>query len=215
MLSIMKINIAARISDSMLMDAEMIFLKKVRGIKGIRPELCPAIRDFHSAGSLICNPTNLSFLNKFSFEVRHYKSNDGKEILSPGVIGDPKSERFYARVDTGLSFIDIPCPVMAIKNHHLTNPLNNIEIPPVIYPQNYTGPILIAISSDFALEVPKHTPLLHIIPLYPTKVSITISSSVIVHENFEGLLYQNYLRDTDLLNITTSDKLVIHNKGSN
>ncbi len=124
------------------------FLSKLKGIKGIRPEFCPAIRDFYKLGWVLGSPIDVNFLSKKDFYVDCYKSNDNKYFMSPGVIGDSNSETLYARIDTGYSFVNLNVPILSIKFDTLESDCSDTSIPSNIYPVGYTGPILIALSCN-------------------------------------------------------------------
>lgn len=189
----MKIKIYSRIDNYSIKKSSIFFNEAFRNIKGIRPEFCPAIREFHSIGFVIGSPIAVKFENKRKFFLE--KSWDSKQniFLSPGVIGEQNSDRLYARVDSGLSFINLELPIIAIKNQNAIEYLENIIIPPVLYPAGYSGPILIPISANNNVQINKNDGLLSLIPLSTDiNMDYEIISSDIKHDKFEGLYYRNW-----------------------
>ena len=164
----------------------------------ITPSKCPAIRHAYNLGCYISSPSNYSFQNS-NFIVNRYKLNDVL-FLDPGIIGTPDSNNFYARIDTGFSFDDLIIDVLATPI--LTPNLNNeFQIPPVVYPKGYKGPILAPVYSKNTIEIKASQPILQLIPLglnYEFKVFL----NEIKHEGFEGLFY-----DSELENLSYFDKI--------
>ena len=189
----MKIIFYKRILNPCFVSSLDSFKQQSMGVKGIRPELCPAIRDFHSRGWFVGSPIELTFYNSREFDVDKRRNVQGKLFLSPGVIGDPDAKRLFARVDTGLSFKDLPVALMAIKRQSQDWIYGSLVIPPVIYPKGYTGPILLAVSSNDYITIPINEPLVHLIPMTDgIDIDIDLSDEYITHEKFEGLYSKSW-----------------------
>lgn len=192
----MKIIFYKRIIDPYFSTSIEVFKKKSASKKGIQPEFCPAIRDFYSRGWLVGTPIEINLYNSREFDVDKRSTPDGKLFLSPGIIGDPNADRLYARIDTGLSLKDLPVALMAIKRQSEDWKFKNIVIPPVIYPRGYSGPILIAVSSDHFETIPINEPLIHLIPMTEeTHIEAELSNENISHEKFEGLYTISWEKD--------------------
>lgn len=189
----MNIKIYSRIDNYSIKRSSIFFNEVFRNTKGIRPELCPAIRAFNSVGFVIGSPITIKFKNKRKFFLEKREDSNQNIFLSPGVIGEPNSDRLYARVDSGLSFINLELPIIAIKNQNAIEYLDSIIIPPVLYPAGYSGPILIPMSANNNVQINKNDGLLSLIPL-TTDINIDyeIISSDIIHDKFEGLYYRNW-----------------------
>jgi len=183
----MKIHFARRNQLARLRPAASLFSERARGVKGIRPELCPAIRAFHCQGWVIATPVELEFQGSRRFRVHKFKDQSGGLFLSPGVIGTPETERLYARVDTGISITQSPVPLLAIRLQDAKFPFPCLHVPATLYPPGYVGPILIPMSSDIGLVVPAGALILHVIPQYPDAVDAVIEEADVKHEEFEGL----------------------------
>jgi hypothetical protein len=164
----------------------------------ITPSKCPAIRHAYNLGCYISSPSNYFFQNS-NFIVNRYKLYD-ELFLDPGVIGTPDSNNFYARIDTGFSFNDLIIDVLATPI--LTPNMNNeFQIPPVVYPRGYTGPILAPIYSKNTLEIKASQPIVQLIPL-GLNYEFKVLSYEIKHKEFEGLFY-----DSELENLIYVDKV--------
>jgi len=161
----------------------------------ITPSKCPAIRQAYNLGCYVMSPSQYEF-NQNSFLVKRFKLND-KILLDPGIIGDPKSNHFYARIDTGYSFKDLAVDVLATTI--LTPFMNNdYQIPPVVYPKNYTGPILAPVSSLKHISIEAGQPLLHLIPLGSDYIFEEIAMEI-SHKSFEGLFYNSILNQLEFI----------------
>lgn len=169
-----------------------LFKRSTRGLKGLRPELCPAVKDFHSSGFLIYSPFDIEIQSKFSFDVAVYTDTDKQKLLVPGIIGTPNSPRFYARVDTGFSLINSECEIISIPNLRCDAVRQTLIIPPVIYPAGYTGPILIAVSADQPFQIDTALPLIHLIPMSREISSVKVEDTNVRHTSFEGLIYKDF-----------------------
>lgn len=204
----MKITFFRRILNPCFISSLDIFRQQSIGVKGIRPELCPAIRDFHSRGWFVGSPIQLTLYNAREFDVEKRRSIEGKLFLSPGVIGDPDTKRLFARVDTGLSVKDLPVALMAIKKQSQDWIYESLVIPPVIYPKGYTGPILIAVSSNDYKSIPINEPLVHLIPMIDgVDIDADLSDEYISHERFEGLYSKSWEADYKKDDIVKSTSL--------
>lgn len=161
----------------------------------VTPSKCPAIRHAYKFGFFILSPNDYSF-KEGTFSVKAYNC-DNKLFLDPGVMGDPNSNHLYARIDTGYSFLNLEHDVLITK---VLTPFMNTEyeIPPVIYPKNYIGPILAPISSNLNITISKGTPLLHVIPLC-SEYSYEEINKEIIHESFEGLFYDSMINKLDFI----------------
>lgn len=203
------INLIKRYKNSIVTPAFELFRSKLIGVKGIRPELCPAIRDFHSVGWKIASPINIKFYNSRNFLVNSHFNDAGEKILVPGVIGDLQSKRLYARVDTGFSLKNIPFPLLAIKCQSESEYYDKFELAPVIYPKSYTGPILMAISANEEIELQKNEFILHVIPLNENNVVLTIEEDYdLVESNFEGLFINDWEKKYSKLFSSTSEEIL-------
>lgn len=157
----------------------------------ITPSRCPAIRQAYNLGCYILSPKQYYF-NQDSFTVRRFKLNN-KILLDPGVIGDPESNCYYARIDTGYSFVDLEIDVLATTI--LTPFINNdYLIPPVVYPKSYTGPIIAPVSSLKKHKLDLGQPLLQLIPLGQNHTFEEIAKEI-THDSFEGLFYDSILEN--------------------
>lgn len=184
------------------------FKRSTRGLKGLRPELCPAVKDFHSSGFLIYSPFEIKIQSKFSFNVAVYTNIDEQKLLVPGIIGTPGSPRFYARVDTGFSLLNSECEILSIPNLLCDEVRQTLIIPPVIYPAGYTGPILIAVSADQPFQIDTTLPLLHLIPLSREISSVKVEDTDVRHTSFEGLIYKDFNESFSLQKRCSSLELI-------
>lgn len=178
-----------RYENDSLIPTYDFFQKKIKGLKGIRPEFCPAIRDFYKLGWVLGSPIEVNFLSKRDFYVDCYKSCDNNYFMSPGVIGDLNSETLYARIDTGYSFVNLNVPILSIKFDSLDWDDQDISIPPNLYPAGYTGPILIPLSCNSERKVQKFNPLIQLIPFGQKDCTHDVITQSIKHEAFEGLYF--------------------------
>jgi hypothetical protein len=169
--------------------ANDVFKKTLKDSKGIRPELCPSIRDYHSTGWMISTPVNVHFQGEREFKVNKYIDENKKKFLVPGVIGDRDSKKLYARIDTGFSLENLSVPMMALKCQYENDFFGNFEIAPVVYPKQYTGPILIAAYGKNCFELAADQFILHLMPLSETVMTHRIEDNFMHPEvRFEGLL---------------------------
>jgi hypothetical protein len=153
----------------------------------ITPSKCPAIRQAYKLGCCINAPRQYVF-REGKFHVKRFKIK-GEIILDPGVIGDPTSTELYARIDTGYSFQKLIIDVLAIPV--LAPRINfGLQIPPVVYPKGYTGPILAPVSSRYSITISERQPIIQLIPLSLDYVFKEVNEEV-VHASFEGLIYDS------------------------
>jgi hypothetical protein len=155
----------------------------------ITPSKCPAIKQAYNLGCYINSPRQYNFKNGI-FKIKRYKIKD-TYLLDPGVIGDPSSRNLFARIDMGFSFKNLEIDVLATP---ILAPLINsdFQIPPVVYPKGYTGPILAPISSRKSITIDECKPILHLIPL-SIDYKFEVINLEINHSNFEGLIYDSYI----------------------
>jgi len=155
----------------------------------ITPSKCPAIRQAYNLGCYINSPSQYNFKNGI-FDVKRYKILD-KYLLDPGIIGDPSSKNLFARIDTGYSFQNLDIDVLATP---ILAPLINddFQIPPVVYPKGYTGPILAPVSSRKNNIIKEMQPILHLIPL-SLEYTFEEINQELIHSNFEGLIYDSII----------------------
>lgn len=155
----------------------------------ITPSKCPAIRQAYNLGCYVNSPRQYDFNNGI-FNIKRYKIKD-TYLLDPGVIGDPSSKNLFARIDTGYSFQNLDIDVLATP---ILAPLINddFQIPPVVYPKGYTGPILAPISSRKNISIKEFQPILHLIPL-SLNHRFEVVNTEISHTNFEGLIYDSLI----------------------
>jgi hypothetical protein len=204
----MNIKMYSRIDNYSIKKSSIFFNEEFRNTKGIRPELCPAIRAFNSVGFVIGSPIAVKFENKRKFFLEKRRDSNQNIFLSPGVIGEPNSDRLYARVDSGLSFMNLELPIIAIKNQNTIDYLDSIIIPPVLYPAGYSGPILIPISANNDIQINTNDGLLSLIPLSTDiNMDYEIISSDIRHDKFEGLYYRNWQDTYKNSEIITSENI--------
>ncbi len=163
----------------------------------ITPSKCPAIKQAYNLGCYIGSPNDYHFDNS-SFIVKRYNLNN-KIILDPGIIGTPDSNNLYARIDTGFSFSKLNINILATP---ILTPTMNLEfqIPPVVYPKGYTGPILAPVFSQNKFILKTSQPIIQLIPL-GSNYEFEIQNLEIKHENFEGLFY-----DSEFGNLVFIDK---------
>ena len=161
----------------------------------ITPSKCPAIRQAYKLGCYINSPRQYDFRNGI-FNIKRYKITD-KYLLDPGVIGDPSSNNLYARIDTGYSFQNLEIDILATP---ILAPLINFDfqIPPVVYPKGYTGPILAPVSSRKNITIKESQPILHLIPL-SINHRFEVISKEINHSNFEGLIYDSLIKSMEFI----------------
>ncbi len=202
----MKISFFQRFKNPSLSPTYNFFLQQSKGLKGVKPHFCPAIRNFFKLGWVLGSPIELDFFSKVSFKVDHHQSLKGDSFLSPGIIGDPDAKLLYARVDTGLSFMNLEVPIMATKIQSIDEIEDNLIIPPNIYPAGYSGPILIAVASNKAQKIQALNPLIQLIPLTDNQEyeHTIVDNLTIHHPNFEGLYYENWQKDYPNISSTTS-----------
>ncbi len=158
----------------------------------IRPELCPAIRAFDRLGIYIGTPYGVNFHGNHNFDVEIYKNALGANLLCPGVIGSPQSDMLYARIDSGLSVVDLRSPLVAISIQNSIHGNSCLRIPPAVYPVSYTGPILIPVGANSAIHVPRGEFLIHLFALSSDGGEFRIVPSSIAHDKFEGLLTREW-----------------------
>jgi hypothetical protein len=178
----------------MAVDARNLLGSLNRSARGIRPELCPAIRQFYCLGVYVYSPIDFRFHDRFTFDVEVMENQEGHRILMPGVIGAPGSPAFYARIDTGFSFGNLSYPVIGILNQHQSLDFGPAKLSPVVYPVGYTGPILIPLTSPDPFEVSRNMPLLHLISMGELNSPPEVVDRHILHPKFEGLLYEDSFR---------------------
>lgn len=161
----------------------------------ITPSKCPAIRQAYNLGCYVNSPRQYDFNNGI-FNIKRYKIMD-TFLLDPGVIGDPSSKNLFARIDTGYSFQNLVIDVLATP---ILAPLinNDFQIPPVVYPKGYTGPILAPISSLKSITIDECQPILHLIPL-SIDYKFEVINLEIIHSNFEGLIYDSIIRTMEFV----------------
>ena len=188
-----KTRIIKRYHGAKLLDSAEHFKINSHGAKGISPQLCPAIRDFHSTGLRIYSPVEINFRSKRDFDVDFYRGEGDDYFLVPGVIGDKRSQRLYARVDTGYSIQTESTPFLAIKCQDEDDFYSNFEVAPVIYQAGYSGPILIAVSSTQEFKLSSTKPILHLLPLNPTRTNFDLIEDYNYKEpKFEGIFSNNW-----------------------
>ena len=177
----LELKLIKRFDRAVMENSGKFYRNLLKGVKGMRPALCPAIRSFQSLGWRVSPPVNVIFRSERSFDVDRYSDEDGKKFLVPGVIGDKESERLYARIDSGFSLVDLSVPMLAIKCQEEGDYYRGFEVAPVIYPKGYTGPILMAVSANGRFELIRSEYILHLIPMTSEEVD------VVVDEDFEHL----------------------------
>lgn len=153
----------------------------------ITPSKCPAIKKAYNLGCYVNSPNQYDFKDGL-FNIKRFKIMD-KYVLDPGVIGDPNSNILFARIDTGFSFQNLEIDILATP---ILAPLINddFQIPPVVYPKEYSGPILAPVCSRKDVSIKKCQPILHLIPL-ATGYQFEVVNKEIIHSNFEGLMYDS------------------------
>ena len=187
------ITLVKRYEKGVIESSLQVFRSSLKGVKGIRPELCPAIRSYHSLGWRLSSPVDIIFRNERSFDVDNYLDEFDRKFLVPGVIGDKESKKLYARIDSGFSLLNLSVPLMAIKCQGEDPYLSKFEIAPVIYPEGYTGPILLAVSANEDFKLNSNHLIVQIIPLASAKVNLSIRVDCeYIEENFEGLFKNNW-----------------------
>jgi hypothetical protein len=161
----------------------------------ITPSKCPAIRQAYNLGCYVNSPRQYDFNNGI-FNIKRYKIID-TYLFDPGVIGDPSSKNLFARIDTGYSFQNLEIDVLATP---ILAPLINddFQIPPVVYPKGYTGPILAPISSRKNISIKEFQPILHLIPL-SLNHRFEVVNEEISHTNFEGLIYDSLITSMEFV----------------
>jgi hypothetical protein len=161
----------------------------------ISPSKCPAIRQAYELGCYINSPRQYDFRNG-AFKIKRYKITD-KHLLDPGVIGDPTSNHLFARIDTGYSFENLEVDTLATP---ILAPRINVDfqIPPVVYPSGYTGPILAPVGSVKDVSIKEAQPILHLIPL-STDHRFEETPREILHSNFEGLIYDSLIQSMEFM----------------
>lgn len=159
----------------------------------ITPSRCPAVRQASGLGVHIASPIQLSFFGPRSFEVHRYsRAGPKKSLLVPGVIGDPSSQRLYARVDTGYSFRDLPLEVIQVPASSLSERLEGFTSPIVTYPVGYTGPILAAISANSPGTIEQGAALMQLIVLGQPDACFEETDHPIDHQSFDGLFDESW-----------------------
>jgi hypothetical protein len=190
-----EINLIRRYKNGNIKPLTNVFKDSLKGIKGIKPELCPAIRDFQSLGWGVSPPVNVVFRNERSFDVEKYSDEEGNKFLVPGVIGDKVSKRLYARIDTGFSMINLPVPILALKCQNQHEHFRKFEIAPVVYPRGYSGPVLIAASANEPCLLRENEYVLQMIPMIFDESSLVIrDDSKYLEKGFEGLFKDHWDR---------------------
>ena len=197
LLKMLKVKLYKRYKNASLnlnLDARI----KKNEIGKITPSKCPAIKQAYRLGCYINSPSKYLFQNGV-FKVKRYKIGE-KQLLDPGVIGDPTANEIFARIDSGYSFKNLEVEILAtpILAPHINE---NIIIPPVVYPVGYTGPILIPLGSKHSIIIEADQPILQLIPL-SMNCSFEEQYEELIHDSFEGLKY-----DSDLLKMILIDEL--------
>ena len=205
------VNLIRRYDKAKFFESKNTFDKQVKRVRGIRPPLCPAIRDFYCRGWFLSSPIEVHFSSERMFSVSIYESaKDQKTLLLPGVIGDNKSKKLYARIDTGFSMQSSHMDVLAIKAQDESMQDECFGIAPVVYPAGYRGPILIAAYSNQEFTLEPNKPLLHCIPLSSGPWQINVADDFQHKEDrFEGRLYHAWEEKYTLRRDTVSDKLLV------
>ena len=159
---------------------------------GISPSRCPAIRDAGELGIVVASPCNIRIGSKHDAFVQVLGDSLGNRCFVPGVIGDPKSRRAYARVDTGYSFTELPCQVLSLPPLQFLHRETLVFGPTVLYPVGYSGPVLAALASNRLTEIKKGEPLVQLTPLAPASFIAAVADGEIEHPGFSGLLRRDW-----------------------
>jgi hypothetical protein len=134
---------------------------------------------------------DLRFESAINFQILDCRTQDGDQLLIPGVIGGPDSERNYARIDSGFSIENLQVPFITTLTTSLVDDSSGFCQPTVYYEVGYSGPLLIPLSSTLQSEISTGMPISHLIPLSVDDVLISIIEKpdpMPCHSDFEGLL---------------------------
>lgn len=161
----------------------------------IRPNACPAIRGANHLGILFFTHHPLSFEGPRDFFIDIIALTDQTFLSVPGIMGSLDSTVLFAKVDVGISVLDLPCPF-------LCTPALDIEassgfiVPSVLYPKGFTGPIFIPVASRSPCEIAIGYPLAQFIPLSEAQ-DLELKAekgppSTGAGDQFEGLLLSDW-----------------------
>lgn len=153
---------------------------------------CPAVRQAATLGVTICVPITVDFEGARGFLVGRYLTPDGRREIAPGVIGDPDSLRLYARIDSGFSIIDSHTALLQVPAISLAERDEGLIVPIVVYPSDYRGPILIAMSSTAPARVEVGEDAVQLIPLTEHEVVFEIIDQDVEHPTFSGLFSKDW-----------------------
>lgn len=162
---------------------------------GISPANCPAIRAATRLGIEILSPIEVKFDNSKSFNVTRAWTQENELILIPGIIGDPRSRRTYARIDSGFSILDSNVPFLTtLPTSLVDHPLGYAQ-PNVLYEVGYSGPLLVPLSATLPATISFGDPICQLLPLVEEKVDVVVdedSTLTLIHPEFEGLLNRDW-----------------------
>ena len=164
-------------------------VSEIERSEGMSPDRCPAIRSAANLGVELLAAYGVSFAGPRELRSEVLRTGSGGTVFLPGVIGDPNSERIYARIDSGFSVSDLPCSLLATLPLSLSTRAAGFSAPTVLYKSGYSGPILAPLSSIEMSRILVGDPILHLGPLTEYPVTFEEGIEETVHENFEGLLY--------------------------
>ena len=130
----------------------------------IRPNECPAIRSANQLGVLLFTHHPLIFEGPKDFFLDIAALADKSFLCVPGVVGSLDSTLLFAKVDIGISVVDLPCPFLCTPVLDLDASYGLI-VPSVHYPQGFTGPLFVPVAARSECELASGFPVAQLIAL--------------------------------------------------
>jgi hypothetical protein len=161
----------------------------------IRPNACPAIRSANHLGVLFFTHHSLSFEGPRDFFLDIIALADQTFLTVPGVMGSYDSTVLFAKVDVGISVLDLPCPFLCTPTLDI-EASSGFIVPSVLYPKGFTGPIFIPVASRSPCAIGIGYPLAQLIPLSEAQdLELKAENgprSTVADDQFEGLLLSGW-----------------------